>query len=236
MNPILIASLAMATVATQGNADLYRMRMVRAAPGELTQVIELLQRQADELERAGGPRPHMMRHSQGDQWDLLLLYPMESFERYYSADARDRRAALLSATDDRLEDLLAWQEEVFVTGPSTGVVSSKFTEFRFYHVEMMVSLPGLRDELHAERVMENEYSRRVGRPLNLIFSRVAGAAWEVITIGFYRDIAHFAEQPDASAEEREAAAVAAGFERRSAIGTYLRSLMSYHHDTLAVRP
>jgi hypothetical protein len=43
-----------------------------------------------------------------------------------------------------------------------------------------------------------------------------------------------AESADFSTEQEEAAAKTAGFQAADRIGTYLRSLMAEHHDTLAV--
>ncbi|MFQ5571000.1 MAG: hypothetical protein ACE5G0_15075, partial [Rhodothermales bacterium] len=56
----------------------------------------------------------------------------------------------------------------------------------------------------------------------------------VFTLGFYRDIKHFAESADIPLEQEEAAARAAGFDSVYAISPYLRSLIQRHHDTLAV--
>src|SRR6185295_6531190 len=74
---------------------LYRAVLVQAAPGKLSELIDLYK-----SSRAGpgeGLResPFWMRHSQGDRWDLLLLYPMESYTAYYAPDrvaAREKAA------------------------------------------------------------------------------------------------------------------------------------------------
>ena len=51
--------------------------MLRAAPGKLLSLIELYKNRMDFYEAAGDEKPVMMRHSQGDQWDLLLLFPIK---------------------------------------------------------------------------------------------------------------------------------------------------------------
>ena len=61
---------------------------------------------------------------------------------------------------------------------------------------------------------------------------ITGAAWDSFTIGFYRDLQHYAEPSKVSAEEEDRAAKAAGFESRNHIGSYLRQFLSGHHDTL----
>jgi hypothetical protein len=234
---ILLAALL--AVQTPGPEDgyLYRTLLVRAAPGELLQVIDLYKERLPVFDDAGEERPFIMRHSQGDQWDLLLLFPIGSLSDYFAPEriARRERAAEEAGTDFRraLDQRSAWREELFVAGPPLNVVKRAFAEAGYYHVEMFIALPGKRDELLKERHMENAYLEAIERPQNLIFIRVAGAAWDLYTIGFYRDIRQFAASADVPDEQREAAARAAGFEGADRIGTYLRTLIHSHHDTLA---
>jgi hypothetical protein len=82
--------------------------------------------------------------------------------------------------------------------------------------------------------MENAYLRALKRPENLIFVRDQGASWDLYTIGAYRDLKHFAESAGIPEADQETAAKAAGFESANRIGPYLRTLISLHHDTLAV--
>ncbi len=222
-------------------AHLYKATMVRAAPGKLLELIAFYGGYFDTLEEAGDARPLWMRHSQGDQWDLLILFPLGDFGSYYSAGKARRREAALkkagwepAAVGRRWRSLLAWHEDVFVDGPPLAEVQKAFAEAGFFHVEMFQALPGRYDDLVAQRRMENDYLKRLDRPLNQIYTHVDGAGWDCFTIGFYRDLKHFAESVDIPAEREEEAAKAAGFESASAIGPYLRELISQHHDTLAV--
>ena len=82
--------------------------------------------------------------------------------------------------------------------------------------------------------MENAYLKTLKRPENLVFVRDQGAGWDLFTLGFYRDLKHYAESADISEAAQDAAARAAGFESASRIGPFLRTLISSHHDTLAV--
>ena len=93
---------------------------------------------------------------------------------------------------------------------------------------------GKRAELLRQREMENVYLRGIGKDPNGIFVRLAGASSDAFTIGFYRDLSHYAEPNSVSDEEAERAALEAGFEGRAFIGSYLRSLLLRHHDTLGV--
>ncbi len=184
-------------------------------------------------------RPFWMRHSQGDQWDLLLLYPVGSFTDFYSAERVVRRAkavkdaGMSQDVDRRFHALFAWHEDIFVDGPPLSAVKQAFDGAGFFHVEIFRALPGKQKELLREREMENMYLEKLGRPQNLTLLHREGAAWDVFSIGFYRDLKHYAESADLSAEDQEAAAKAAGFEGADRIGTYLRRLMAEHHDTLA---
>jgi hypothetical protein len=121
-----------------------------------------------------------------------------------------------------------------VNGPPLEEFERRNTEGGFYHLEIFLGLAGKRDSLYRQRLMEDDYSRRIGRPDNLVFTRVGGAAWDIFTIGFYRSLQHYAEPLSVTAEQEEAAAKAAGFASRHDIGAYLRRFIALHHDTLLV--
>ncbi len=236
----LLAAILTVSAPFQTTSHLYKTVLVRAAPGELLEVIRLYKDWMSVFDVAGDERPLMMRHSQGDQWDLLLIYPMGSFADYYASDRIDRREraeweAGVSAAGFRrdLEERVAWREDVFVWGPPLAAVKRAFAGASFFHVEMFIALPGKRAELLREREMENAYLKAIERPQNLIFVREAGAAWDLYTIGSYRDLKHFAESADVPEARRNEAARAAGFEAADRIGTFLRTLIQSHHDTLA---
>jgi hypothetical protein len=220
---------------------LYRVALIRAAPGRLLDLIELLKEERDLLADIREPMPYWMRHTQGDQWDLMILYPMGSFYEYYEPERTKRRNEYgvwkgLSYEQLQFEaDLLtSFREEVFVRGPAPEILQEAFGRNAFYHAEMFVALPGRRARLLEERRMENRYLRILGRPENLIFVREAGGPWDSFTLGFYRDLQHYAEAHELRSEDEEMAARAAGFEGADRIGNFLRSLILYHHDTLAV--
>jgi len=219
---------------------LYRAVMLRAAPGRLPELIELLKEERDLLGDVNEPVPFWMRHSQGDQWDLMLLYPMGDFHSYYEPARTARRLASgerKGLSEERLlleADLLtSWRDELFVRGPEPQVLGEAFAGAGYFHVEMMVALAGRHRELLEHRRMENLYRRELGRPLNFIFVREAGGPWDVFTIGVYRDILHFAESSSFPAQAQERAARAAGFEGADHIGVLMRRLTLYHNDTLA---
>ncbi len=222
--------------ATTG-ATLYRATLLQAAPGRLLDVIALVKSGWPAVREAGDEPPIAMRHSQGDRWDLLLLFPMGSWAEYDAPERSARRArarAAEAAELARLADSTAWTEDVFVSGPPLADVRAALGSAGFFHVEMFEVLPGKRADLRKQREMENDYSRRLGLPENLIFVRDSGAAWDLFTVGGYRDLKHYAEGSDVPETKSDEAARAAGFDGAKAIGPYLRTLIALHHDTLAV--
>jgi hypothetical protein len=188
---------------------LHRMTLLRAAPGRL-------------LDLVAAVKGHglVLRHSQGDQWDLMVLAPLAGY-------AELGRAAPVAEPG-----LVAWQEDELVRGPDLARLDG-FATAGLYHVEMFVALAGRRDDLLRERDMENAYLAALGRPRNAIFVRELGASWDAFTVGAYRSWKHFAERDDIAPDRSTAAARAAGFDGDDRIGPYLRSLIQTHHDTLA---
>ncbi|HEY4840074.1 MAG TPA: hypothetical protein VIH72_15765 [Candidatus Acidoferrales bacterium] len=232
---MLIAPLAVCAQQQQQHY-LYRTELIQAAPGKLVELIGLFQQQAI-MDQHGLDDPALwMRHSQGDRWDLLRLVPMRSYGDYYSnarVELRDRlakSAGLLS----KIHDDIAWEEDILVYGPPLEALRKAFAEGAFFHVEMFESLPDKRADLYREREMENAYSAALGQPTNFIFVRDQGAAFDIFTIGVFRNLKHYAESADVTPEAQAAAAKTAGFASAADIGPYLRTLIQLHHDTLAV--
>jgi hypothetical protein len=233
-------STATATDSLEGDF-LYHVVMLRAAPGRLLDLIEMLKEERDLMELAGEPAPLWMRHTQGDQWDLMILYPMGNFHDYYEPTRTEGRleAGTQKGMSERqlrieVDRITSWRDELFVRGPELAVVEAAFDLNEYYHVEMFVALAGRRMELLEERRMENHYLREIGRPQNLLFVREAGGPWDSFTLGFYRDIKHYAESADIPVEVEDRAAKAAGFQGADQIGSYLRRFILYHRDTLCV--
>jgi hypothetical protein len=213
-------------------APLYRMTLVQAAPGKLSELIAAYKKQFAALQAIGDEAPLWMRHSQGDHWDLLVLYPMGiRYSDYYGSQHVGERIGFLKVP----QELIVWQEDWFCYGPDYHeALADAFAKGGFFHVEMFISLPSNYEDLLHEREMENAYARALHQPENFIFTRDAGAAWDIVTIGVFRDLKHYAASADATPEVQQAAAKAAGFDSPAAIGPYLRRFIRTHHDTLAV--
>jgi hypothetical protein len=213
---------------------LYNAKFVQAAPGKLLALIDHYKGQMAGASTAGDEPPLWIRHSQGDKWDLMLLFPMGSYSEYYHPDRVARRQKAGRGSAEKLRELIAWQEDLFVYGPPLTDLRAAFSKAGFFHLEIFQSLPGKQADLYQERTMENAYQKVLGRPENFIFVRDQGAGWDLFTLGLYRNLKHYAESADISEKDQEAAARAAGFSGSSGIGPYLRTLIAAHHDTLAV--
>jgi hypothetical protein len=214
---------------------LYKASLIQAAPGKLLELIDLEKKIAADSEKAAGdPAPVWMRHSQGDRWDLLIISPVGTFAEYYRSERAAKREDLRNQFRQALQQDIAWQEDLFVHGPPLEALHKSCDGAGLFHVEMFQALPGKHEELFQQRVMENKFSHAMKLPENLIFVRDQGAAWDVFTVGCYRNLKHYAEGSDLPPANAQAAAKAAGFESAAQIGPYLRTLISLHRDTLAV--
>lgn len=163
---------------------------------------------------------------------------MESWTAFFSKSAtkkRDRAAEKHAELLAPADALIAFDEDHFAYGPPLSEITREYAENNFYHIEMFKAAPGKAEALFEQRRMENAYLTTTGQTTNMIFRRAAGSDVDVFTIGFHENLEAFAAPSGATPEEAEAAAIAAGFEARSNISFYLRSLISGHHDTLAVK-
>lgn len=214
----LAATLAAPTARAQparGDA-LHRVTLLRAAPGRLLELIAALR------PAVAGPAPALLlRHAQGDHWDLMLLRQVDAYAAHLGS----------APAPAAPEELIAWQEDEFVRGPELRALEA-LREAGLVHAEMFHALAGRRTELVREREMENAYLRALGRPENAIFVRELGGAWDCFTLGPYKGWKHYAERDDIPREKSAAAAKAAGFASEEQIGPYLRSLIQDHHDSL----
>lgn len=211
--------------------ELYRFTMIQAAPGRSADLIALYREHAAALVAAGDELPILVRHSQGDRWDALAIYPMGSFTEYYTRERVAKRERAAAFTKE-LDELTAWHEDVFVQGPPLAELRAFVKDAGLAHLEMLQSLAGRRDELVKEREMENVFNVARGRPATVIFTREQGAAWDVITLDVWRDWRQYGELQMIPADVSDAAARKAGFASADAVGVYMRTLIATHHDTL----
>jgi len=219
---------------------LYKVSTMRAAPGEFENLLDWIAalKASDYFEDAREHAPFVMRHSQGDQWDLMLISPMENWTVHHSKSAGKRRDKAVEKHGAMLapgDGFIAFDEDHFAYGPPLADLEAAFAGNAFFHIEMFEAAPGKAGDLAEQRRMENAYLSATGQTTNMIFRRAAGSDVDVFTIGFHESLEAFAAPAPVTDEEKEAAAIAAGFKDRADISFYLRALMSGHHDTLAVK-
>lgn len=160
-----LIAVALVVLSIRAQAQLYRSTFIQAAPGRLLELIDVIQARQPVYDVAMEARPYMLRHSQGDKWDILLLEPLgPTMDAYYSPARSGRRfgAALGSGTSDveytqKLRELTAWREDQIVKGPAPERVAEAFRDNGFAHLEMFVALAGRYEDLLKERAMENAY-------------------------------------------------------------------------------
>src|SRR5438128_2130192 len=86
-----LTALGMAQSAPPPQPFLYKTTLVQAAPGKL---VELIAHYNARPALPGDAAPLWMRHSQGDRWDLLIVYPLGSYAEYYQPERIAARARL----------------------------------------------------------------------------------------------------------------------------------------------
>jgi hypothetical protein len=195
-------------------AENYRVTLLRAAPGNLPALIDT----ATRYKVAQQGNPIIMRHSQGDHWDLMILEP--AGENW------------MIPTD--YSSLVSFQHDFLVKSSwSWKDVKSRSASAGLFHIEMFHAAVGHKADILQQRFMENKYYNATNRPGNIVFETVFGSDVDNFTIGFYKDIKAFATDPDLPDEVFEKAATDAGFSSRSDIGFHLRRFINRHYDTLA---
>ena len=208
---------------------LYRFSMLQAGPGQLMQLIDTLKKNMDSLVSKGTERPYLVQHHQGDHWDLLVIYPLG---QKGLLNLSPERAKLENETLTKIRPLLAWHEDLYVTGPSPKILAKFLAGQGLVHFEMMQALAGKYEALVEERRMENRYNVMRGRGHTLIFTHVAGAAWDVVTLGAYKDWHEYASSDKIPSDLSEKSAKKAGFPSAREVGAYMRRFISIHMDTL----
>ncbi|MCK7523993.1 MAG: hypothetical protein MZV64_43390 [Ignavibacteriales bacterium] len=129
---------------------LYRFVIVQAAPGKLLDLIELYRSRMPVVAAGGDELPLIVRHSQGDHWDLCIIYPSGSFTEYYSKERVAKRQAAGDASGvpnaefaRRFYSMVSWHEDL-VRGRARRSRCSASTSgaWACAHFEMLLALAG----------------------------------------------------------------------------------------------
>jgi len=221
----VIASMLLTSSATM--ADDFWVTQYRAAPGKFPALLELIKNTNWQAFENG--EPIMMRHSQGNHWDLMLLGQHANCD---TSTCQQSAQAFEKAANELVDFELSFQassETSWAELKTTNETSS------LYHIEMFQAGAGKHDALTRQRVIENDFIKRIGQNPNEIFEVVYGSDFDIFTIGFYKDLQTYATPADVTQEQTEAAAKAAGFKNRADVSFLLRELIVGHQDTLAVK-
>lgn len=235
MKPILLALVMvfmitpMSALAKEGHEfnELYRVTLLRAAPGEFSRLLEDMQKKA----KRGNY--HILRHSQGDHWDLMTIEHLGSYAAWFD-NSKPKRQTQDKSWREHLDRLSSYRAEWFTYGPDKSVIEQGMQNNDLYHVEMFRSLAGHKVKLLHQRKIENDYLRETGQVVNVVFKGDQGSDWDVMTIGFHKNMLSFATGSNMSVDEKDKVAKQVGFKGVADIGPYLRSLLQSHNDTLAV--
>jgi len=192
----------------------YRVTLLRAAPGNLATLIE----STKSYKKAHQGDPIIMRHSQGDHWDIMILEPAGKDWM----NTQDYNALVSFQHDFLVKSSWSWKE-----------IKTRAADAGLFHIEMFHAAAGHEKDILEQRFMENKYYNATNRPGNVVFETVFGSDVDNFTVGFYKDLKAFATDPDLSNEVFEKAATDAGFSSRSDIGFHLRRFINRHFDTLA---
>lgn len=204
------------TVGTAVAENLYQITLLRAATGKMPALMDLAKVEREQLKG----NLVIMRHSQGDHWDLMLM--KAAGEGMPTEFAYDKLADFQH--DFIAASALTWQQ-FFTKAEKSGL----------YHIEMFQAAANRHHALMEQRIMENDYLEKTQRQANTIFETRFGSDVDSFTIGFYEDFPAFAAEPDLPAEAFEKAAKDAGFAARSDIGFHLRRTLAGHNDTFATQ-
>ena len=216
---LLIIVLALFSLSLQSNArqdSHYQVTLLRAAPGLMPELIEMVQKRKNELLN----KMLIMRHSQGDHWDLMLIEPINAMP----SEAHSYQNMVDFQHDFIASSSVDWKSLIEMAA-----------EANLFHIEMFQATKGAYSKLLEQRKMENDYLEATERKANLIFETKFGSDTDIFTLGIYKDLAAFAEEPELPSEVFEKAAKDAGFAARSDIGFYLRRFLVGHQDTLATQ-
>lgn len=226
---LLVGATPSCVLAEEGHAfnDLYRITLLRAAPGEFSRLLD------DMKNKSKRGNYHILRHSQGDHWDLMTIEHWGSYGAWFDS-AHPKRQTLDQSWREHLDRLSSYRAEWFAYGPNKSVIEQGVANHNLYHIEMFRALAGHKFKLLHQRAIENDYLEQTGQVVNVVFKGDQGADWDVMTIGFHKSMLSFAKGSDMTVEEKDKIAKNVGFKGVADIGPYLRSLLASHNDTLAV--
>ena len=166
----LVVSLVLGvglSVSAQADDNHYHITLLRASIGTMPAMIDAVKERKSALDG----EMLIMRHSQGDHWDLMLLAP--------ASDELPDQASYQSQAD--------FQHDFLATSNADWQTVKKMAEgANLFHIEMFQAASGLYDKLLEQRIMENNYLVATERKANLIFETRFGSDVDLFTLASTR--------------------------------------------------
>ncbi len=227
---LLFASTAFAQ--TQPARELYRVHFFKAAPGKLPDLIEAY-RNAPVPDNVT-PRPMVFRHLLGDDWDVMVIYPLGA-KASLDANPPPLPDALRRFRERVMADY-AWHSDIYFSGPRLAEVQNVLAlpqgaaRGGVYVAAYYTALAGHHKAL--EDVLKRDQAT-ARSATTLLFEHVQGAPWEYLAIYRYASWQEWAAaESDSGADDR---ARAQGFADSADIGLQLRLHAGSHHDNVLGR-
>jgi len=216
--------------------ELYRIIFFKAAPGKLPDLIDAYKNAPvpDNMT----PKPMVFRHQSGDDWDLMVVYPLGA-KASMDANAPAPPEAMRKFKERVMGDY-AWHADTYASGPPLDVVQRALAVPQsaaqagnsggLYLVEADVALAGHHEALGKFLDRDMAATRARG---SVKFEHVQGEAWDFLVIFRYASWQEYAAAESDPAADDDARKQ--GFADASAIGLEFRTHISAHHDTFASR-
>ncbi|WP_265561806.1 hypothetical protein [Sphingomicrobium arenosum] len=212
--------------------DLYRITMIRAAPGQWYEAKAIIEGLGEQGTTAadGCAIPFRLRHNQGAQWDFMLLQPVGSYADYFakSCEASEWCTALEAHADH--------ESDWFARGPAVAEMKARVSASGLYLLEMFKARAEMKPELYDSRARENAIFQEFDMATNTLWYGEMGADFDVMTIGTFANWPAFgAHMSTGTAEEWDARARTHGYDGSGDMSPQLRSFLTGHEDTFAVK-
>jgi len=234
--------------------ELYHFHFTKAAPGKLNELIDAY-KQAPVAAGEPGP-PLILRHLQGDDWDLLVLTPLGKEETLRPSASAEEQASI-----QRMRGLRAQHGDTFTSGPAwadvrtallggsaaavmaasstgttggaaTGTAGAGAASLGANVPEGTVFTVTTYRSLPGHRDQLADTLRRVAALFpdrRTIFQHVEGAPWEFVLLQRFDSWSALGEEDVAPPDRLRAQ----GFANTEAISLELRQHAAEHRDTIA---
>lgn len=214
-------SPANSTATTAARTDIYHVHFAKAALGKAAELGDVLKKQDPDAPMPG--HYIMLRHQDGDSWDYCVIEHLGT-KATVEASRKAPPASQMALGD--------WHTDTFVSGPSwatfakaMGLDDAAKSAGSAYSVSVYRPAPGEREAL--DKFLNEPPNRAVDTSSgNVVLQHMEGAAWTFAAITRYNSWNDFAKNEVNFVGQMS---------KKDAGWFKLRSLVSYHTDTLCDR-